>query len=233
MYYSKNLSLLFIASPKSGTKSVHKYLLKIDPDGERHSITLDNKKLTSQDMFYGVVGHARAWELKKALGDHYNKLNVFGFVRHPFDKLISSYFFNKSIKLTTAFKIKGKKKLFLRKLRAFLSFLAPKILPIDIWALLFPMKTSRDYFFDQHGNRIVQYLGRTDHLNEDLVVILKEIGITHNANIPHINKSKHKSRSHYFNNRWIKQYLNKKYSKDLELYRTVEKEMRELHQKML
>ena len=81
MYYSKKLSLLFIGSPKSGTRSVEKYLMKIDSAGENHSVTLDHKKITSKDMHFGVVGHARAWELKSAIGEEvYNQLQVLGFV---------------------------------------------------------------------------------------------------------------------------------------------------------
>jgi hypothetical protein len=227
MYYSKKLSLLFIASPKSGSTSVEKYLMEVDSSGENHSVTLDLKKITAKDVYYGIVGHARAWELKEAMGeDIYNQLQIFGFVRHPFDKLVSSYFFNKKLKLLSTFNKTGDNKLLLRKLKGLLTLLAPKLLPIDIWVLLFPMKTSHDYFFDKKGNRIVQYLGRTDHLNEDLFSILKNIGITSTLNIPHINQSQHKTRDQYFKNRWIKNYLLKKYAKDIELYKIAEEEMK-------
>jgi hypothetical protein len=104
MYYSKKLSLLFIASPKSGSTSVEKYLMEVDSSGENHSVTLDLKKITAKDVYYGIGGHARAWELKEAMGeDIYNQLQIFGFVRHPFDKLVSSYFFNKKLKLLSTF----------------------------------------------------------------------------------------------------------------------------------
>jgi|AntRauTorckE5430_2_1112549.scaffolds.fasta_scaffold02667_3 hypothetical protein len=233
MYYSKKLSLLFIGSPKSGTRSVEKYLMKIDSAGENHSVTLDHKKITSKDMHFGVVGHARAWELKRAIGeDVYNQLQVLGLVRHPFDKLISSYFFNKKVNLLSALSMKGEKRMLTRKIKGLLSSLAPKILPIGIWALLFPMKTSYDYFFDRKGNRIVKYLGRTDHLNEDLFAILRNIGITSNLNIPHINQSQHKARDQYFKNPWIEKTLAKKYSRDIELYDLAEKEMQEIHKKL-
>ena len=62
MYFSKKLSLLYIACPKTGSRSIESHLMKIDANGEKHGITLKNKKITSKDMHYGVVGHARAWE---------------------------------------------------------------------------------------------------------------------------------------------------------------------------
>jgi hypothetical protein len=232
MYFSKELSLLFVACPKTGSTSIESYLMDLDPNGQKFRISHDDIEITSEDVYHGVIGHSRAWELKDALGDGvYNKLHVFGLVRHPFDKLISSFFFSKSKKINQAFKFKGKKKIFKRKITGVLTFLAPKILPISIWALLFPMKTCHDYFHDKEGNRIVKYLGRTDNINHDVDLILKEIGIISDLKIPHINKSNHKNRDHYFNNKLIKNYLNKKYERDIKLYQLVEEEMNKLKMK--
>lgn len=233
MYYSNKLSLLFIASPKSGSMSVQDFLMKVDPEGETHKLTIPDKNITSKDMHYGVVGHARAWEIKKAVGsDFYNKLQVMGIVRHPFDKLISTYFFNKKGNLLNAFDVKGEKRVFIRKIRGFLTYLAPKILPIGLWALIFPMKSSHEYFFDRNGQRIVKYLGRTDHLNEDLKLILKDLQISTKFEIPHINKSKHNSRHDYFKNKWIKNKLINKYKKDIDLYNQAVVEMELLQNKL-
>jgi hypothetical protein len=91
------------------------------------------------------------------------------------------------------------------------------------------MKTNYEYFFDKKGNRIVKYLGRTDCLNEDLLVILNNINIISENDIPHINQSKHKTRDQYFKNAWIKKKLSKKYSQDLNLYHLIQKEMLEIH----
>lgn len=229
MYYSRKLQLLFIASPKTGSMSIEESLVKLDPKGELHSITLSDKQITSKDTHYGVLGHARAWEIKEALGDkNYNQLQVFGMVRHPFDKLISSYYFVKSSKILAPLKWRGEKNLLSRKIKGIISHTAPKILPFIIWVLIAPMKTNYDYFFDKNGVRIVKYLGRTDYLDQDLRKILKRIGITENIEIAHINKSSHKSRDHYFKNGWIKKYLTKKYAKDIKLYKIAEKEMNEL-----
>jgi hypothetical protein len=232
MYFSKKLSLLFIACPKTGSTSIESYLTDLEPNGHKFKIILDDREITSKEMHYGAIGHAHAWEFKKALGEEmYNQLHIFGMVRHPFDKLISSYFFSKSKPIAIAFKNKGKKHLLKRKLQTLISFITPKILPISIWSLLFPMKTCHDYFYDKEGNRIVKYLGRTDHINHDLDLILKEIGIITDLKIPHINKSNHKNRDHYFNNKLIRNYLNKKYERDIKLYQLVEEEMNKLKMK--
>jgi len=233
MSYSKKYKLLFIASPKSGSSSIEKFFKEVDPHGENHSLTMPNKKITSKDMHYGVVGHARAWELKHAVGkEFYNELHGIGMVRHPMVKLVSSYYFNKKNYLFQAFKMRGEKNLLLRKIKGFMTSLAPKILPINIWALIFPMKTSYEYFFDRNGHRIVTYLGRTDHLNEDLKLILKKLKISTSVETPHINTSKHNHRQDYFKNRWIRNKLYKKYKKDIDLYQQVELEMQKLKKEL-
>lgn len=226
MFYSKKHNVLYIASPKSGSTSVEKYMMTIDENGETHSMTINGKKYKGDDMYFGIMGHARAWEIREAIGgDEYEKLQVFGFVRHPFDKLISSYHFNKSISSVDAFNIKGNRKVLKRQINGFISRLSTRILPLSIWVLIFPMKTSYEYFYDREGNRIVKYLGRTDSLNDDLKIILNDIGIDVSDKIPHVNRSEHKDWSYYLKFRPIRNFLEKKYKKDIELYEMVKKEM--------
>jgi hypothetical protein len=78
MYYSNKLSLLLVACPKTGTKSVEDYLMKIDPDGHRHRLELNGKTISSKDLYFGSITHAHAWEFRDALGEEvFNKTNVF------------------------------------------------------------------------------------------------------------------------------------------------------------
>jgi hypothetical protein len=46
MFFSKKYNLLFIASPKTGTVSIHEALEKLDSSGERTKIVIDNKVIT-------------------------------------------------------------------------------------------------------------------------------------------------------------------------------------------
>lgn len=104
MFFSNTYNLLFIASPKTGTVSIHEALEYLDPKSERRKIKIGNKEITSKDLDQGIIGHARARELKKTLGDdNYNKLHTIAFVRNPYSKLVSSYFFNKINSLSLAF----------------------------------------------------------------------------------------------------------------------------------
>lgn len=232
MFYSKKHNLLFIASPKSGTVSVQNVLRSIDPNGEERIITLPDRVITSKDMKYGVMGHARAYEIEAVLGkEAFSLFNTIGFVRHPLEKLISSYYFGKKIRLSNAFTTKGEKRKLIRTARSFISSLMPKILPLEIYVVIYPMKTSFEYFHDRNGERIVKYLGRTDHLSDDLLLILNYLGINYDGKIPHSNKTQHRTwREHV---RWkpIRSYLVKKYQRDIELYREIERSMKGLEER--
>jgi len=80
--------------------SVESYLMDLDPNGQKFRISHDDIEITSEDVYHGVIRHSKVWDLKDALGvDAYNKLHVFGLLRHPFDtfdKVLSSCFFSKS-----------------------------------------------------------------------------------------------------------------------------------------
>lgn len=226
MFYSKKYNLLFIASPKSGTVSAQNVLRSIDPNGEEHTITLPDRIVKSNDMKYGVVGHARAYEIEAIVGKKaFSLFNTIGFVRHPIEKLISSYYFNKKQRLGDAFTIKGERKRLIRIVKSFLTRLMPKILPIDIYVLIFPMKTSFEYFHDRTGNRIVKFLGRTDQLSDDLLLILNELDINYQGDVPHSNKTPHRSWEEEIKWKPARMYLISKYQRDLNLYREVEQEI--------
>ncbi|MCB0409460.1 MAG: sulfotransferase family 2 domain-containing protein, partial [Flavobacteriales bacterium] len=114
MFYSQKLKILIIGIPKTGSTTVENALIKFEPDGERHTITINDRLFTSDDFHQGILGHARAFEIKDVLGpDIYNSLYTIAFIRHPFSRLVSAYYFNKRNSLFEFLKIKsGKKSLF-------------------------------------------------------------------------------------------------------------------------
>jgi hypothetical protein len=69
LYFSEKISLLFIACPKTSSTSVESYLMDLDPSGQRFRISHDDIEITSEDVHHVVIGHARAWDLKEALGE--------------------------------------------------------------------------------------------------------------------------------------------------------------------
>jgi hypothetical protein len=223
MFFSNTYNLLFIASPKTGTVSIHAALENLDPKGERRKIKIGNKEITSKDLDQGIIGHARARELKKALGDdNFNKLHTIAFVRNPYSKLVSSYFFNKTNSLSLAFHLKGKKNKLKRSTNYFLTTLFSKVLPFKIWALLYPYRSNLSYLTDYDGTLIVKHIGRTEYLNEDFHSILNSLNI--DANHIHVGKkntSSHKTYDNYFKSLWFKKKMYKKMKLDIDLYNQI------------
>ena len=132
MFYSEKFKLLVIGIPKTGTVSVENaLLLGLDREGTCHGIHFGNTKFYSHQFKQGIINHARAREFQDVLGPLYDSLTTIAFVRNPYAKLVSAYFFTKSLPI---FKWqKGKKKRIFRVLKYSLSVLAARILPFKFW----------------------------------------------------------------------------------------------------
>lgn len=227
MFYSAKLKLLVIGIPKTGTVTVENALMKIDPLGEKSSITVNNLVYTESHFKQGIVNHARAKEIKEGIGASiYESLHTIAFVRDPFAKLVSAYFFNSGNSLFGFKNIAGERLLFWRRFKYFVSISISKILPFYIWAFIYPYKSNYEYIFDDKGVCLVKYIGRTEHLQSDLLGILHRIGIDcSNLEIGHLNRSQHKNPQSYFRNSVFRYLISIKLRKDIALYRQIEHDL--------
>lgn len=227
MFFSKKYNLLFIASPKTGSSSVEDALQKLDSEGEKVKLIIDDKVIGNNDVNSGEMSHVKAREILKLLGrDDYNKLNTIAFIRNPYSKLVSTFFFNKSNDLSHAFDIKGNKKRLKRSLNFFLSTFFAKVLPFKIWAILYPYKSNLSYLTDIDGNLIIKHIGRTEHLNKDFHLIMKKLNIdSKHLNIDKKNTSTHKPYNEYFKSIWFKKIIDKKIKSDIKFYDELQKSM--------
>ena len=224
MFYSYKNNLLFIAAPKTGSTSVEECLSELIQDGTKFRIDLPDRTITSAHVKTPSLGHAKASEFRDALGSAlYQQHKVFGFVRDPIDKIVSSYFFTRRGKLRDAFAIRTENSKFVMVTRRIISILSARLLPLWLWSLVYRMRDCNSYFTDADGNIIVDYLGATERLSSDLVEILDHLG--HQVPeelIPHSNASSHRKAGDYrFFRLWIP-YLRKRYSGDVRLYKLVE-----------
>ena len=207
--------------------SVHAALENIDPDGERFRIPLPDVVVDSTSVNTDTLGHATAPELRAAMGDHnYRAMTAFGFIRHPIEKLVSSYFFTRKQSLLADFgsSSAGDRLRLLRlSARRIFSVLAARLLPLSVWTVFFPMKTCSSYFVDSDGRIIVDYLGATDRLHSDLVAILDDVGLDTSAvEVPNLNKSVHSgAQSYVAEGGSLHRRLSKRYADDLKLYELV------------
>jgi len=102
MIISKNF--IFIAVPKSGSQTVRYSLKKNIPyEYEEQCNLIEPKKIEGDSYLKSIqTGHITLTQL--TLSSYANKLNdyfVFGFVRNPYERFISSYFFGYERKADT------------------------------------------------------------------------------------------------------------------------------------
>src|SRR5690554_1899600 len=129
MIISKKNKFIYLAVPKTGTTSVQKFLLENDNTATNYNVELDGNQ-------YRFGEHMTALEIKNVLGDLYNDYTVIGFVRHPYGRIVSSYF---SYKKGGKDSWKGREHQ--RSLGDKLRIKFAKIMPFKLWALIYPYKS--------------------------------------------------------------------------------------------
>ena len=201
-----------MAVPKTGTTSVQKYLLANDKTATINRVELNGKH-------YKFREHMTALEIKNVLAVNYQSFTIIGFVRHPYGRIVSSYFFYRKGAKSWAWEGRESKKPTEQKLKIKLA----QLLPFHIWALVYPYKSNIEYFFDAKNNLIVdlQNIGLFEDLEENLNEILSRSNIRLEKEIPHENKSNHGDKDNYFKNPVFKWIINLKVKRDLEFYNLV------------
>jgi hypothetical protein len=186
---------------------------------------LENDKTATKNgaeiegKFYKFREHMTALEIKRVLGVNYQNFTIIGFVRHPYGRIVSSYFFYRKGAKSWAWEGRESKKPTEQKLKIKLA----QLLPFHIWALVYPYKSNIEYFFDAKNNLIVdlQNIGLFEDLEENLNEILSRSNIRLEKEIPHENKSLHVGEDEYFNNYIFKRLIDLKVKRDLEFYNMV------------
>jgi hypothetical protein len=141
------------------------------------------------------------------------KLSKFSytFVRNPWDRLVSAFFYLKSGGNSIGDKNECKK--YLGKY----SDLTDMLLNWDNIILnLCHMKEQYKWICDDEGNIIVDFIGRYENLQEDLNIICDKIGIPQ-LELPHKNKSKHNHYTEYYDDE-TRKIVAEKYAKDIEYF---------------
>lgn len=217
-----------MASPKTGSTSVEELLHQIDPAGQRFKIDFGGKTYTSEDVASVSLGHATAAEFKDLFGpEEFSRLRKFGFIRDPREKLVSTYFFKRQSRVFDALtKTKSKNRLRVA-LRSVLGILMARLFPIGLWVRFWPMKKCSDYFLDSDGNLLVDCLGLTDRLSDDLTKMLEYFGVDgiEERVVPHANKSKHLAYQDYFSSPSTLAFIQRKYREDIKLAELVERDI--------
>jgi hypothetical protein len=206
MIISNRHKFIFISVPKTGSQAIRDFFLSIDDSAKWNSFSLEGKGIKCNE-------HITAYDLRRKIGALGNDYKIIAFVRSPYARAVSSYFFYKNGK---ALHEKQSSRIFITKLNIILA----KLLPFQIWSLLKPMKSNYEYVTDLNGKIIVDFIGQTEHLNSDLLSICNSLSIPINnfLPLPIKNKSNHRDIEKYFNNYLHKLLFDMKISKELLFY---------------
>ena len=188
---------IFIHIPKCAGTSIERSLF-----GEAYVEWDPEKKIWKQ--------HATAVQIREYYCKNYNNYYSFTFVRNPWDKLVSDYFWmQRNLKIKDSFKnfllLKGK-------------FNDPR--------LKYPPKSRRtrydhimpqcDFLLDDKDEPAVRFVGRFENIQSDFNTVCEEIGIQQRQ-LPHKNKTKHKHYTEYYDDE-TRQIVAEKYAKDIERF---------------
>lgn len=168
---------LFIQIPKTATSSIHDVL--------------------AQHMEYDyakISRHAKYSEASEFYPECKNYFK-FCFVRNPWDRLLSFYFFKKTDK--------AKQKI-------------PKDLPLKDFLLtsLLSGQTAFDQYSYIDGFDGNSFIGQFENLQQDFDAICDIIGLSHQR-LPHTNKSNHKHYTEYYDDE-TRELVAKKFARDIE-----------------
>lgn len=216
MLISKTKKFIFIHIPKNAGQSITSTLLKycisdnskcfINFIGARNYIRINTKfkKYFNKTLYdHNFKDHERAHAVRDFLGDEYSNYFKFAIVRNPWDWLFSKYKY--SIKNTRHFRHKFIKNNF----SSFNEFVQ--------WECLknANKKCQAEFVFDTAGNKIVNFIGRFENLEDDFRKICKEIEV--NEKIPHFNKSMERNyREHYSEK--SRNLVREHYASDIDLF---------------
>lgn len=217
MLISFSRKFIFIHNPKAAGTSVKKVLVRYQPM-LRNLLTLryqlhndyiikvvehiPEKFKNDYIKSLGILTHASALKIKNLLSeDLFTKFFKFGFVRNPWDLEVSLYFYICSNK-------NHKEHNIVKKLKNFDEYLE--------WRCFQYMSQQKEVFYDENGNKLVDFIGKFENLNEDFQYITEQIGIKF-VKLPHKNKSNHKNYRTYYNDHTCK-LMQEYFKNDIELF---------------
>lgn len=210
MNVSLENKFIYIAIPKTGSSScatsLGKYTTPCNVVLNRLCITDDDtttSKLRKQiKLTRGCLDttdkHITANELKKKIKDNYDKYFKFAFVRNPWDRLVSYYFWTNSNK-----KICFEKFIQNQKLKKTLDGTVRR-------------RNQYEYVVDDKGEVIVDFIGRYENLQKDWNVVCEKIGIC--EKLPWINKRRNKKSYTEFYDDKTMNIVYEMYKKDIEYF---------------
>jgi hypothetical protein len=183
---------------KAGSSSIQKAFLRYDKE-DTHNL-----------------GH---YHLLDDIDDKTKDYFKFTFVRNPWARCVSLYFYKRQVKGHDVYRNADFKEFVMSDDRKFsLLHLSDWCLHSPnlhrIWTELNPFENQIDWISDEYGNVLADFVGKVENFQEDLNTVCDKIGIPHQK-ILHVNRSEHKHYTEYYDNETI-QVVAERFKKDIE-----------------
>ena len=175
MLFSESRRFVFIAVPKTGSSTIQKHLLKIDPGIKRDEV------LDEVGQWRRVSTHSTVMEVKSLMGTRANDYTFVAFFRNPHDVVRSKYYFYVNGRPAKSYDqgkvaIKDDGEAGIISLATALRVLFARMLPLSLWAAVYPFKTGARFIVDKKGHIAVDEIGDFARFNDETHRILSQFG---------------------------------------------------------
>jgi hypothetical protein len=204
MLLSETHKTIYIAVPKTGTSSISEPLEKYNHI-YRNRIPVNGAFISLENE------HANALEIRKCLGEKFGGYKKIAFVRNPWSKVVSAYFFYSKGRASRRIWMPGRV-----PFRTMVNVLLAKILPFKIWVRVHPLKPCADYLCDEDGELIVDTVFKFEDLEEGYENLCEAFGVEVTP-LAKKNQSGHAGYKAYYDEKTCK-YIEKRFERDVKLF---------------
>ena len=200
MRISHKYKFVFFSNPKTGSESIRAML---DPYSD----------IFSKEKHPIYPNHIIPTKLKVRfvkMGWNWEEYFKFSFVRNPWDRLVSYYYYTRP---NRNYRLLWRKRSPWNQINALPFYEFIESLNYRKYGLLNQWK----FVFDEDNKRLVNFVGRYEDIEKSCSVICKKLGIE--ANLPHENITARKTKKYkeYYNSQ-TKRIVAKVFQKDIDLF---------------
>jgi hypothetical protein len=199
---------IFVEVPKTGTKSI-RAIIGSPPKPHLNIIQIRDSMLNFRDRDRGGLGkflqcfgaRVSKGQLAEDGERQFNSYFKFGFVRNPWDRVVSLYHRREGVEL--------RDRLMFDEFVKWIEYSSSTCIhPV-------PHTNQLDWFVDARGNVLVDFIGRFEQIQADWKAIASRLGLQ--ENLPHRNQNS-SIRPHYtdFYSKKTKQLVESKFRVDIE-----------------
>ena len=207
---SHKYKCIFVEVPKTGSTSIrtiigfppksHLNIWQIKYNMQHYWTHYGGKKNKLLEILYLLLPEKKRNEIGSKQFNSYFK---FGFVRNPWDRVVSLYFRKEGLQM--------RDKITFDEFVSWIKYSSSTCVhPV-------PHVNQLDWFVDPHGNILVDFIGKFEALQNDWQTISNKLGIKQNLSHKKKNPSKDKHYTEYYSKK-TKEIIEDKFRRDIEFF---------------